>query len=226
MKFVFILILLTFLNISTMAQEYTANYWLQKGDEFYNNRSYDLALRCYDKAIEIDPLDANAWNNKGNALKELDRIAESDAAFAKAEDLTTSAISDESSSSASDANVAAVENELDYIGFITSETGDTGFNGVLVLHNAEGYAINPISGDFTVEVYGDGDYQDKIFERSFEVPSSGWGEWGLNKVPAWPMSRIAYKDIGDGLPEYLYIKAIFKPTGTSEEFTDKTMVWM
>jgi len=60
MKFVFILIFLTFLNVSTMAQEYTANYWLQKGDEFYNNRSYDLALRCYDKAIEIDPLDANA----------------------------------------------------------------------------------------------------------------------------------------------------------------------
>lgn len=70
-----------------MAQDYTADVWLQKGDEFYKNNSYDLALRCYDKAIEINPLDAKAWNNKGNTLKEMGRATEADAAFTKAIEL-------------------------------------------------------------------------------------------------------------------------------------------
>ncbi len=43
---------------SIMAQDLTVDYWLQKGDEFYYNDSYDLALRCYDKAIEIDPMES------------------------------------------------------------------------------------------------------------------------------------------------------------------------
>jgi tetratricopeptide (TPR) repeat protein len=87
MKFVFIFIILAFLCASIMAQEYTADYWLQKGDEFYINNSYGLALRCYEKAIEINPKDAYAWNNKGNFLKELGHATEADAAFAKAIEL-------------------------------------------------------------------------------------------------------------------------------------------
>lgn len=81
-----------------MAQGHTSDYWLEKGNEFYKNNSYDLALRCYDKAIETNSLDVDAWKNKGNVLKELGRIAESDAAFAKAKDLTTSPSDDVSTS--------------------------------------------------------------------------------------------------------------------------------
>jgi tetratricopeptide (TPR) repeat protein len=80
----FIFIVVTVLCTSIIAQEYTADYWHQKGDGFYKNNSYDLALRCYDKAIEINPRDANAWHNKGDILKELGRTKEADASFDKA----------------------------------------------------------------------------------------------------------------------------------------------
>ncbi len=72
---------------SIMAQDLTVDYWLQKGDEFYYNDSYDLALRCYDKAIEIDPMESNAWKSKGNVLNELGQTVEANVAFAKANDL-------------------------------------------------------------------------------------------------------------------------------------------
>jgi tetratricopeptide (TPR) repeat protein len=85
--FAFILVALTVLCTSIMAQEYNADYWLQKGDGFYKNNSYDLALRCYEKAIEINPQDADALHIKGDILKELGRTTEADAAFAKATEL-------------------------------------------------------------------------------------------------------------------------------------------
>jgi tetratricopeptide (TPR) repeat protein len=85
--FAFIFIALTVSCTSIMAQEYTADYWLQKGDEFYKNNSLDLASRCYDKAIEINPLEVDAWYNKGVILKELGHITEADAAFAKAKQI-------------------------------------------------------------------------------------------------------------------------------------------
>ena len=34
----------------------------------YNLGKYEEAIKCYDKAIEIDPNYADAWNNKGLAL--------------------------------------------------------------------------------------------------------------------------------------------------------------
>ena len=40
-----------------------------------------------DKAIELDPNLADAWNNKSEALKALGRTTESNAAFAKAKEL-------------------------------------------------------------------------------------------------------------------------------------------
>ena len=93
----FIFIALTILCGIIAAQEYTANYWLQKGDEFYKNNSYDLALRCYDKAIEISPNNADIWQEKGNILKNLNRIEESESALAKANELNASIMSDASS---------------------------------------------------------------------------------------------------------------------------------
>jgi hypothetical protein len=82
-----------------------------------------------------------------------------------------------------------------------------------------------MSGNFTIEVYEDSDYQKRIFERFFDVPSSSWGTWELNKMPAWHMPSISYDDIGANLPDNLFVRAIFRPTDTPErEFTDKTLV--
>ena len=47
----FILIVIIIFIPAITAQDQTTDAWLQKGDEFYKNHSYDLALRCYDKAI-------------------------------------------------------------------------------------------------------------------------------------------------------------------------------
>lgn len=35
--------------------EYTADYWFQKGEEFYYKGTYELARDCYNKSIELDP---------------------------------------------------------------------------------------------------------------------------------------------------------------------------
>ena len=45
--------------------------WRNKGDALYFLGKYDEAIKCYDKAIEIDPNDADVWNNKGLALNSL-----------------------------------------------------------------------------------------------------------------------------------------------------------
>lgn len=97
----FILIVIIIFIPAITAQDHTVDAWLQKGDEFYKNRSYDLALRCYDKAIEIDPMSAKAWENKGNVLKQLNHTDKADEAFSKASDLITSKVSDDSLSSGS-----------------------------------------------------------------------------------------------------------------------------
>ena len=115
----------------------------------------------------------------------------------------------------------------DYMNFIASETADTGFNGVLTIYDSKGSEIGPIGGNFTAEMYEDRDYQNRIFERSFDVSFSDWGTWTLGdyEVPAWSMPRIPYVDIGEDLPDTLYVRAIFRPTDTPEiELTDKTMV--
>ncbi len=41
---------------------------LLKGSEYIDNLDYNKALKCYDNALEIDPNNANVWNNKGYVL--------------------------------------------------------------------------------------------------------------------------------------------------------------
>jgi Flp pilus assembly protein TadD len=48
---------------------------------------YNEAIKAYDEAIRLDPNLAEAWNNKGIALKVLGRTSEAKAAFAKAKEL-------------------------------------------------------------------------------------------------------------------------------------------
>jgi Flp pilus assembly protein TadD len=50
-------------------------------------QSSEYTTNAFDKTIKLNPKDAEAWNNKGLALKFLGHSAESDVAFAKAREL-------------------------------------------------------------------------------------------------------------------------------------------
>ena len=51
----------------------SAQDWFIRGNQLYNNGSYELAILCYDRAIELDPSYASPWVNKGFCLKQLGR---------------------------------------------------------------------------------------------------------------------------------------------------------
>jgi tetratricopeptide (TPR) repeat protein len=48
---------------------------------------HERALRCFDRATEVDPAYAGAWYYKGRSLSALGRAAEAEASFARAEEL-------------------------------------------------------------------------------------------------------------------------------------------
>ena len=50
--------------------------WYDAGVGHQNSGGYKKAIRCYDRALEIDPEYTDAWNNKGIALKGLGRYDE------------------------------------------------------------------------------------------------------------------------------------------------------
>jgi tetratricopeptide (TPR) repeat protein len=56
-----VLILLLALMTSAQSQK-TAEDWFNKGNDFYDRGAYDLAIKCYDEVILIDPNLATAWN--------------------------------------------------------------------------------------------------------------------------------------------------------------------
>jgi len=64
-----------------MGQENTADYWMERGDGFYNNDFAEPAIRCYDKVIELDPKNSTAWYKKGVMLSSQYKQYESLAAF-------------------------------------------------------------------------------------------------------------------------------------------------
>ena len=47
-----------------------------EGNEYLDKRNYSMALDHYNQAIEIDPNYADAWNNKGIALRNLRKFKE------------------------------------------------------------------------------------------------------------------------------------------------------
>jgi tetratricopeptide (TPR) repeat protein len=61
--------------------------YLSRGDDFYQSNEYELALKAYDKAIELKPDYAVAWSNRGFALDELGRYDEALKAYDKAIEL-------------------------------------------------------------------------------------------------------------------------------------------
>ena len=48
-------------------EEFAAWEWVNKGVSLHNLGRREEAIRCYDRALEIDPRFANAWNNKALA---------------------------------------------------------------------------------------------------------------------------------------------------------------
>jgi tetratricopeptide (TPR) repeat protein len=59
----------------------SASDWFDKGSQLYMNGSYELAIKCYDKAIELDPSYDGPWINKGFCLEHLGRYNEALEAF-------------------------------------------------------------------------------------------------------------------------------------------------
>ena len=56
----------------------------EQGNAFLESGKIDDAIRCYDKALSLEPENADIWLNKGTAYKRLDRISESLACTEKA----------------------------------------------------------------------------------------------------------------------------------------------
>lgn len=197
---------MTFLCTFTLAEDFTANYWLQKGDEFYNNNSYDLALRCYDKAIEIDPLDGEAWQNKGVVFNELGRTTEADAAFATATELTSPTKSDASSKSDMDTSeldvsalrLTSASSEPTYFDHVSAD--QAGSDGITCQFSLADNNTNAIASDgvFRLEVVNeeyDGEIGMKYLDNIMKVNSSDFmmGTSILrpnNPVPFFQPSRL------------------------------------
>ena len=56
----------------------------KEGLRYLESKEYHKAIKCFDKAIEIDPKNAVAWIEKGYALNELGNLLEAIKCFDKA----------------------------------------------------------------------------------------------------------------------------------------------
>jgi len=66
---------------AALGAAYTASYWLEKGDAFFEEDSYELALSSYVQAIELDPENFAAWSGKGQSLFQMGMFEEANGAF-------------------------------------------------------------------------------------------------------------------------------------------------
>jgi tetratricopeptide (TPR) repeat protein len=61
--------------------------WAAKADILCSMRLHELAVRCCDRSLAIDPDNALTWVTKGIALNKLGKHDEAEIAFAKAKEL-------------------------------------------------------------------------------------------------------------------------------------------
>jgi Flp pilus assembly protein TadD len=65
----------------------TTGEWFDKGNAYFLLGKNDEAIRDFDKAIEINKNDGEAWYGKGIGLQRLHRDSEAESALIKAKDL-------------------------------------------------------------------------------------------------------------------------------------------
>ena len=58
-----------------------ADTWKKKGNEFYRQKRFEDALRCYLNAVQIDPQYADAWYNLGMTCRALGYAGEAVTCF-------------------------------------------------------------------------------------------------------------------------------------------------
>lgn len=62
--------------------------WAAKADILCSLGLHEIAVRCCDRALALNPNNILTWVTKGEALKKLGKNEDADAAFAKARSLT------------------------------------------------------------------------------------------------------------------------------------------
>jgi tetratricopeptide (TPR) repeat protein len=83
----FVIILLLSINISCSNKEKTAEDWFNQGNDYYYDTKYADAIRCYNKAIALNPDDPSIWYKKGFALYYQDKYGEALQCYDRALDL-------------------------------------------------------------------------------------------------------------------------------------------
>jgi tetratricopeptide (TPR) repeat protein len=78
-----------------MDPEVLADAFSKEGDTLAAARKFEEAIVLYDRAIEVDPENSEAWTRKAIALKALGRIRESLDCVERALDLSASPIAEE-----------------------------------------------------------------------------------------------------------------------------------
>ncbi len=103
---IIVFITLIMLCVPALAQDNATNYWNEKSDYWFKrgfqlsgSHSYEDALKAYDKALRMNPENADAWSGKALALRylslnehDLDKYSESLKASDKAIELYDKAI--------------------------------------------------------------------------------------------------------------------------------------
>ena len=75
-KIILILLVLASNFAEATGKEYTAEYWQHMGDSFANRESFQVALDCYNKSIDLDGSNASSWMKKGLALSGLKQYSD------------------------------------------------------------------------------------------------------------------------------------------------------
>jgi tetratricopeptide (TPR) repeat protein len=71
-------------DLRDKAEVLTDNDWSAKGRAFYMKGEHNEAIRCYNKALEINPQNEIVWSRKGHVLSKLQRSNEAIKCFSKA----------------------------------------------------------------------------------------------------------------------------------------------
>lgn len=85
-----VLLLLTTALATPAVGQTNETDWFNEGMVSYGQGKYEAAVQAYDKAIGLNPQDAEAWNNKGTALGMQGRYNEALNAFEQAVTINSS----------------------------------------------------------------------------------------------------------------------------------------